>query len=973
MKPCEARFAEYFQAIHGCMPFPWQQRLLTEVVTANAWPSTLSLPTGAGKTAILDIALFALACGVATGRRIVLVVDRRIVVDDAYRRAEKIRQALTAAPGDGIIADVRGTLLELGGTTPVATALLRGGIYREDNWARDPLQPVLVCSTVDQVGSRMLHQGYGVSPHTRPIHAGLLANDCLIVLDEAHTSEPFRQTLEWIKKYRRVAVCPIQTPFTAIAMTATPRTGEQPFTVDATDRAHPILGRRLNVRKRLSMTMAQQAKDAGLIEQITEQTIAHLAPGRTLLVVANRVKTARAIAEALKQQRAHKKEPLSIEEPILLTGRSRPLERDRLLAPHRVDATNRLFAGRDRAAFATANPLVVVATQCVEVGADLDADVLISEVCPLDSLRQRLGRLDRLGDYGDSKAVLVAPADIDDEKREDPIYGPAPRALWQWLRSKDAELDAGIGGWDTLLAAVDAASLQTMIPTPLDAPVMFPAYLDLWSQTSPAPAVTPDPAIFLHGPARGTPEVQLVWRADLPTDAPSRWADIVAECPPVIGEALSVPIYQARQWLAGDAASAAEGSDLESEASASPSGNRDASDSIQPFLRWRGRDDSTLCQDITVLRPGDTIVLPCAAGGCDAWGWRPQKTTAPEPVVDLADEARWQAQRAPIIRIAEGMPDSLRTIFGSLPSTHTDDVLGTIDEQVRAILHDLDTATIEPPHLRAALAAIQADTATRRGGIEVLPHPSGAGWILRGKRRMRGYATELNGEDDTASRLARRVTLKAHVADVVRQTEIFAQAHVSSLQAELARAAEWHDLGKADPRFQAMLNGGDRFRAPRGELLAKSDRMPLSARENDDVMRSSGYPKGARHELLSVRLAETILHASESDARDSDLVLHLVASHHGRCRPFAPAVEDPRPRLVTLTLDGQAVSASSDGQVDGMGLEHIAGGIAERFWRSIRKYGWWGLAYLEVCLRLADWKASAQAERIPDQTTGGAA
>src|SRR5512133_2349312 len=202
-------FPLFFQALWGYAPFDWQTRLLERVVS-EGWPSTLDLPTGAGKTAALDIAVFALALDAARPaherkqpRRIVLVVDRRVVVDQAFERAAAIAKKLDEAK-DGILAEVAAALRELSGNAeglPVLPAVLRGGMPRESEWAKSPSQPVILTSTVDQVGSRLLFRGYGVSERMRSVHAGLLGCDTLLLLDEVHLARPFEETLAAITQF----------------------------------------------------------------------------------------------------------------------------------------------------------------------------------------------------------------------------------------------------------------------------------------------------------------------------------------------------------------------------------------------------------------------------------------------------------------------------------------------------------------------------------------------------------------------------------------------------------------------------------------------------------------------------------------------------------------------------------------------------------------------------------------------------
>ena len=56
------------------------------------------------------------------------------------------------------------------GTPPLLAERLRGGAPLEHDWARTPTPPTILCSTADQVGSRLLFRGYGVSDRMKLVH-----------------------------------------------------------------------------------------------------------------------------------------------------------------------------------------------------------------------------------------------------------------------------------------------------------------------------------------------------------------------------------------------------------------------------------------------------------------------------------------------------------------------------------------------------------------------------------------------------------------------------------------------------------------------------------------------------------------------------------------------------------------------------------------------------------------------------------
>ena len=157
---------------------------------ANTVERSLDISTGLGKTAVMAIWLLARMEGAAIPRRLVYVVDRRAVVDQATEVAGTLREAVGRHPELGAALRLNGRLL------PIST--LRGQYVDNKQWLEDPSSPAIIVGTIDMIGSRLLFEGYGVSRKMRPYHAGLLGADALVVLDEAHLVPPFEMLLDAI-------------------------------------------------------------------------------------------------------------------------------------------------------------------------------------------------------------------------------------------------------------------------------------------------------------------------------------------------------------------------------------------------------------------------------------------------------------------------------------------------------------------------------------------------------------------------------------------------------------------------------------------------------------------------------------------------------------------------------------------------------------------------------------------------------
>jgi CRISPR-associated endonuclease/helicase Cas3 len=1021
-------FSSFFREVYDHEPYPWQLRLAKQVIESGEWPDLLDLPTGTGKTAVLDIALFALAVRGDLPRRIVFVVDRRIVVHQAARRVEQLATALDPL-GSGVAPDVARRLRALAPSPPgvdegpvLRWSELRGGIVRDESWATRPDVPAVLISTVDQVGSRLLFRGYGVSRGMRPVHAGLLGNDTLFLLDEVHLARPFRTTLRAIgSRYRggdRPGVLPDR--WRVVELSATPSEEvERRFTIHDDERRPTTTGggpagaeleRRLAASKP-AVLRAVAARPSGYAKAIADACLQEVqallgAGTRRIGVVVNRVATAVAVERAVRVLGC---------ETILVTGRIRPIDREEIV--RRLES--RVGSGRARSEDDEA--VVVVATQTIEAGADLDLDALVTECASLDALQQRFGRVDRTGAIsatGHPKAsVVLGGSSAIELGAEDPVYGTALASTWTWLEAAatDGRIDFGFGR----LPVPEGPARSELLPPQAWCPQLFPSHLDRWVQTWTQPHADPVVAHWLHGLEERPADVSVIWRADVTPDllmsirsegstdasTPSPHTvtllgDLFEACPPDAREAMALPVRAVRRWLAsrlpgGEVVAASD--DVGDVTGQADLGDRRQSERLAPVVvlgTEGGPAEIRVTDRPAEIKPGDTIVVPLEYGGIHAGSWDPAETA---PVVDRATTARALADRRAVLRLFAGgmaMPpvvadDGSATALAFPSPSGQDEEVDPVEvaEADRELVAEwlrtyLDAASAAPAASGAGgggpldlEVAVARHLASGRLHVQPIrwPGPDQAGptgFVASTSRPLprralrSGWAEQtaaaVDTEPETSSFVGREVTLSTHLLDVGQWGELLARnlGLPPEVVADVALAGSLHDLGKADPRFQLMLRSG--IIGSSTELLAKSGLAPGDGARRREAQRASGYPPGARHELLSLALVQGRDELARR-AHDWDLVLHLVASHHGHCRPFPPVVLDGRPTVVTVEHDGLQLTASSD-----HGLARLDAGVPQRFWRLVSRYGWWGLAWLEAVLRLADHRASEVEQRRVD-------
>ncbi len=708
----------------------------------------------------------------------------------ANDRARDIAEALQRSERKdptGVLGRVATALRSLTGRSladapPLDALELRGGLFRDDRWVRSATQPTVLSCTVDQLGSRLLFRGYGVRPGMRPIHAAMLAYDSVVLLDEAHISRPFQQTLDAIRRFAGdrtsdpaapalAASEPVgPRPLVVVPMTATPARelpASELLCLEPDDRE--ALAAKLTAAKPARIDTCTPAQ---LPKRLTQETFDLLRDGerpRVVGVIVNRVATAKAVhAGILKDARKHGLEGNRVH---LVIGAMRPVDRDEQMK--RLNA----IARTGRAADADASPAVVVATQCIEVGADYDFDALVTQTASLDALRQRFGRLNRAGRITSAPAVVLH----DGHKGDDPIYGDAAADTQAWLEEQatNGVVDFGIDAFDARWNATSRATRSKLLGpgSRVDAPVLLPTHLDLLAQTSPAGSLEPEIPLFLHGPQRDLATVGVCWRADLDPNLRAEemegaWTRRIEALPPTSTECMPVALGRFLAWTKGEKLDKDPSGDA---ASVADSGSERPTDLSRLWYVHRG--GSTTSASINARpRPGDTIVLPAhpAAGkqktpGLDL-GHLPNAGSHAPVALDVAEPATLLARDRCALRLhplLDGLGNR-RVLRANLLSG--DPERRPSEEDLRAEL-----ARTFIPWLKEDQAdSFDASMKPQKPRIDFLAadNPDHRAFLLRLPARLGLINAAPGGVAPAASsREGERQSLDAHVSDVAESLE----------------------------------------------------------------------------------------------------------------------------------------------------------------------------------------------------------
>lgn len=361
-------FEELFETATGHPPHGYQAR-----IARDGLPDVVKAPTGTGKTGVILAWLWRRLSEQhreTTPRRLVYALPQRSLVEQVAGEARK-------------------WLANLGLTDKIALHVVMGGRGEtQGEWRQDMHRPAIVIGTVDSLVSKALNRGYGIGRAIFPIDFALVTNGAHWIIDEIQLCPESTTTLRQVAAFARRF--PAAEPFGLTCMSATVPGGlletvDNPAVENIIEIHHPERTGVLAQRLLAARTVRRLQADSGDYRAIAAAVGERHRPGTLTLAVLNTVDAAGAVYRHLRGGPA---------ECMLLHSRFRGIEREQLMADLIGRPGNR----------------IVVSTQVIEAGIDLNAAVLVTEAAPWPSLVQRAGRCNRTGTVPAAELWWVPPA-----------------------------------------------------------------------------------------------------------------------------------------------------------------------------------------------------------------------------------------------------------------------------------------------------------------------------------------------------------------------------------------------------------------------------------------------------------------------------------------------------------------------------------------------------------------------------------
>lgn len=843
-------------------PFSWQEEVLDHICEHGVWPERINAPTGSGKSSVVDIHLFAnalAAVGAAprVPRRLCVTVGRRALVDSQADRAREILKCMEDALADGsgepdILRRVAEALQSFQtrndekGSKPFETGHIRGELSNRNLPVTDISACAIIAATPDMYGSRALFRGYGSTKAARPRETALLAMDTVMVLDEAHMNRQLLHTTQRIAELQKYEADLGVPTLQVVETTATPSTEDSESTtlgvdIEALDKPNDKeLHKRVHSHKELMLHPIDKwdgkpgnSPTVNAAVDAIKKFLAHREASvdseesHTIGCIVNHVRTAIAIKEALVKNKVLEKE----EEIQLLVGRMRPYDLQKLQKKHR-----KLFTTEG-----DKSVKVVVATQTLEVGIDVDFADLVTELAPASSLAQRFGRVNRLGHRDDSKVVVIEPASGDLVKKDAPPYRAVDLSnAYAWLEALNGAENPSVNP----AAMVKNSPVQSSPERLLYQRPEWPDLLE-FSRTDENPYDEPDLDLWLHDSLDAeTAMGGVIVRDNLPSNTSAAMEILkTSYFAPSDLETFPANLKILQEIL-----------DYQDEHGVKP----------RKFLYRQG--EISLWQDADhgeesrqSLAPGDVLLLDTGSVPFTNQGIAVTQRELPSKKDELK-AVPFLLKAVPFLDDAELYVAELY-VYEKCADREKDfgEYLGLSPEEVAELL---DTQSTDGKKKMI----VSELTTEAEDGQEVIA------W----------YAKVTDEESVEGSDIAQELVLAGpvllddHQNDVAERTRQLAENLGLALEFSeaLELAAKYHDEGKRDLRFQQML-GAD----PDAEALAKSGHRSVA--EAYRARSRSALPRGWRHEQLSALMVAA---SPEKVGEHRDLVLRIIGCSHGHGR-----------------------------------------------------------------------------------------